>query len=195
MGRTGKEGERVEEDCGKPGVWAGKEIKNKRYDAAERLLRKAIESDPKFVPPYNDLGVLLMQQRKYPDAEKVLRRALEVDPKSPHALLNLGITLNHLQKYSDAIPPLRETLRLGIALVEIDQFKEAEQELTRASKSSDADESVVQLCLGKLYARTGHFEKSIAAFNAYLQRALNAPNASEVRALIERMKCELSTRH
>lgn len=183
-----------------------KEIEKKRYDAAERLLRRAVELDPKFVSPLNDLGVLLMQQKKYPEAEKILRRALEADSKSIHALLNLGITLNHLREYADAIAPLREALRLepglvaahqhlGIALLETEQFDEAEKELTIAGKSSGADAAMIQLYLGKLYARTGEFEKSIAAFNNYLQKAPNAPNAGEVRALIERMKKELATRH
>ncbi len=186
---------------------AMKEVEKRRYDAAEPLLRKAIQSDPKFVAPYNDLGVLLMQQRKYLEAEKILRQAIEVDPKSLHSLLNLGITLNHLGKYADAVPRLREALRvepglvaahlhLGIALVETDQFEEAERELTHASKARTEEEILMQqLYLGKLYARTGDFEKAIIAFDTYLQKAPNASNANEVRALIERMKREVAARH
>ncbi len=184
---------------------AMKEVKNSRPDAAEPLFRQAINADRKFVAAYNDLGVLLMQQRKYADAETVLDEAVQVDPKSVHALLNLGITRNHLQKYGEAIPALREVLRLepglgvarlhlGIALVETDQLKDADQELLRASKSTGADEATTQLYIGKLCARTGDFEKSITSLNAYLLKVPNAPNAPQVHALIDRMQKELAAR-
>ncbi len=174
-------------------------IQKRQYVQAKRDLRHAIDLDPGFTNAYNELAVLEMGERNYGEAEKLLRRAVETDSKSIHALLNLGIDLNHLQKYSEAIRPLRETLRLepglvaahlhlGIALVENDEFDEAEKELTRAAKSTGADEALVQLYLGKLYARTGDFDKSISAFNAYLEKAPGAANSIEVRALIARMR-------
>ncbi len=176
-----------------------KEVEKKRYDAAEGLLRQAAAADPKFLAPWNDLGVVLMQKGKYAEAEKVLRQALAADSKSIHALLNLGITLNHLGRFADAQSPLREGLRLepglvaghaqlGVALVETDQFSDAEKELTRAAKSAGAQEVVVQLYLGKLYARTGDFERSVAALHSYLRLVPHAANAAEVRELIQRMQ-------
>lgn len=178
---------------------AMKEIKKEHGDAGERLLREAIAVDPKYLAPLNDLGVMLMAKKDYQDAEQVLQQALAADPKSVHALLNLGITLNHLGKYEDAIAPLREAARLepglvaahqhlGIAFVETDQFAEAEKELDLAAKFPHADKNIVQLYRGKLYARTGDFDKSIAAFNAYLENDPQAANAGEVRALIARMQ-------
>lgn len=178
---------------------AMKEIRKKHKDAGERLLREAVAADPKYPAPLNDLGVLLMVKKNYQEAEKVLQQALQADPKSLHALLNLGITLNHLGKYQDAIAPLREAARLepglvaahqhlGIAFVETDQFAQAEKELDRAAKSPHADKGVVQLYRGKLYARTGDFDKSIAAFNAYLENAPQSAQAGDVRALIARMQ-------
>ena len=183
-----------------------KEIKKKHEEAAERLLREAAAADPKFLAPLNDLGVLMMRERKYAEAEKVLRQALEVDPKAVYVLLNLGITLNHLGKYEDAVAPLREAERLepglvaahqhlGIALVETDQFAEAEKQLDLAAKSPHSDKNIVRLYRGKLYARTGDFDKAIAFFNAYLEDAPQASNASEVRALIVRMQELKAKRH
>jgi len=180
-------------------------INQRQREQAKESLRRAIALDPDYVNAYNDLAVIHMGEKNYAEAESLLRRALVSDPKFIHSLLNLGTTLNHLQKYSEAISPLREALRLepglvaahlhlGIALVETDQFKEAEQELTRAGKSPDVSMAMVQLYLGKLYARTGDFEKSISAFNAYLQKAPNAPNAAEVRALIDRIKKAMAER-
>lgn len=176
-----------------------KEIKKKHKEEAERLLREAAAADPKFLAPLNDLGVMMMRERDYGEAEKVLRQAVEVDPKAVNALLNLGITLNHLGKYEDAVAPLREAERLesglvaahqhlGIALVETDHFAEAERQLDLAAKSPHSDKNIVRLYRGKLYARTGDFDKAIAFFNAYLEDAPQAANAGEVRALIARME-------
>src|SRR5262245_24241989 len=120
-----------------------KEIKKKHNDEGERLLREAIAADPKYAAPFNDLGVLLMGKKNYEEAGSVLKQAVEADPKFLHALLNLGITMNHLGKYDDAIAPLREAVRLeaglaaahmhlGIALVETDQFAQADKELDLA---------------------------------------------------------------
>jgi Flp pilus assembly protein TadD len=183
-----------------------KAIEAKQYATAEPLLRQVTEADPKYTRAWNALGGVLMQERKFAEAEMPLRRAVEVDPKFIRAQLNLGIALNSTGKFADAVVPLREALRLrpdlgpahqhlGIALVETDQLAEAEQELKKALASSDADEVIVQLYLGKLYARTGDFEKSIAAFNLYLEKSPHAGNAAEVRGLVERMKRELAARH
>ncbi len=180
-------------------------INQHQREQAKESLHRALALDPDYVNAYNDLAVIHMGEKNYAEAESLLRRALEADPKSVHALLNLGITLNHAQKYSDAVAPLREALRLepglvkahqhlGLALVETDQFAEAEQELTRATKSPEGNEPLTHLYLGKLYARTGDFEKSVAEFNVYLQKAPNALNAAEVRALIDRMKKEMAAR-
>jgi tetratricopeptide (TPR) repeat protein len=185
---------------------AMKEIGKKHNDAGERLLREVVAADPKYPAPLNDLGVLLMVKKNYPEAEKVLKQAVETDPKSLHALLNLGITMNHQAKYEDAIVPLREATRLepglvaahlhlGIAFVETDQFIEADKELDLVAKSPHSDKSMVHLYQGKLYARTGDFDKSIAAFNAYLDDAPQSAEASEVRALIARMQELKAKRH
>jgi lipoprotein NlpI len=185
---------------------AMKEIRKKHNDAGERLLRETIAADPKYPAPLNDLGVLLMAKRNYQEAEQVLRQALEADPKALHALLNLGITLNRSGRYADAIAPLREAVRLepglvaahehlGIALVETDQFKEAAKELELAAKSPHADKNLVQLYVGKLYARTGDFDKSIAAFNTYLENDPESAQAGDVRALIARMQELKAKRH
>lgn len=185
---------------------AMKELEKNNLEAAEKHLRKALLLDPTFSAALNDLGVLLMQKKNYAEAERILRRAVTLDPASVHALLNLGITLNHLGRYADALEPLRHVLELqpglvaahvnlGVALVELERFVEAERELLRGVKSGGAEEVPAQLYLGKLYARTGEFQKAIAAFEIYLNRAPDSMNAPEVRQIIERMRREMRARN
>ena len=179
-----------------------KDIEKKQFDQAEQRLRKAVELDPKFVEAHVNLAALLMQKRNYAEAETILRKAFEVDPKSILVLLNLGVTLNHLGKYADTITALREALRLepglvaahvhlGIALEETEKFEEAEPELERGAKAGGENEIIAQLYLGKLYARTGKYEKAVAAFEAYLLKAPNASNAEAVRELITKLRQQM----
>jgi len=50
-----------------------------RLGTAERLLRSAIEADPRFVPAWNNLGVVLMETGKYAEASRVFQTAFALD--------------------------------------------------------------------------------------------------------------------
>ena len=170
---------------------------------AERLFKEAIKEDPKFPEPLIALGGLYMQQKKLAEAEKLIRQGLALDAKSAYGQMSLGIIMTRTDRYQEAIAPLREAIRLnadlnsphlylGVALVETEQFEEAERQLNIADNVTGIEETLRYLYLGQLYARTGRYEKSISAFESYLQRSPGAKNAGEVRALIDRMKQELA---
>lgn len=69
-----------------------------RLHQAEDLLRKATEQDPNFVPAWNNLGVVLMEQGKSGEAMRVFRTAFALD--------------------GAATPSIRENLRLALAKME-----------------------------------------------------------------------------
>jgi len=69
-----------------------------RLGQAERLLRQAVRKDETFVPAWNNLGVVLMEQGKYAEAARVFRTAFALDSGQ-----------------TDAI---RENLRLALAKIE-----------------------------------------------------------------------------
>ncbi len=69
-----------------------------RLGQAERLLRKAIEEDEKFVPAWNNLGVVLMEKGEYGEAARVFRVAFALDNGNS--------------------PEIRENLRLALAKIE-----------------------------------------------------------------------------
>ncbi|MEZ5429748.1 MAG: tetratricopeptide repeat protein [Verrucomicrobiales bacterium] len=58
------------------------------FDEAEQAYRKAIEIDPNFASPWNNLGNLLKNHlRRFDEAEQAYRKAIEIDPNFayPHA--------------------------------------------------------------------------------------------------------------
>ncbi len=69
-----------------------------RLGQSERILRRALELDPTFVPALNNLGVVLMEQGKTGEAKRVFEQAYAYD--------------------SGASDSIRENLRLAIARTE-----------------------------------------------------------------------------
>ncbi len=69
-----------------------------RLGQAEDLLRRATEEGPEFVPAWNNLGVVLMEQGEWGEARQVFRRAFALD--------------------SGETDSIRENLRLAIARME-----------------------------------------------------------------------------
>ena len=65
-----------------------------RLGQAEQMLRRAIATDETFVPAWNNLGVVLMEQRRYAEAERIFQTAFAIDSGATVAIrdnLNLAI--------------------------------------------------------------------------------------------------------
>jgi Flp pilus assembly protein TadD len=70
-----------------------------RLGSAERLLRRAIESDGATPETWNNLGVVLVEQGNYPEAEQILRRAYALDDGESDAIRdNLRLALAKSEK-------------------------------------------------------------------------------------------------
>ncbi len=96
-----------------------------RYDDAIAECYSAIEIDPEFGNPYNDVGVYLMEQGHYHDAVKCLLQATTAPRyESPHfPWMNLG-------RAYEKIGPWNEALRCYRRAIEIEpQYELAKQAL------------------------------------------------------------------
>ncbi|HXV15015.1 MAG TPA: protein kinase [Candidatus Krumholzibacteria bacterium] len=60
------------------------------YGSARLKYREAIERDPTYAPPYNNLGVLSEQDGDFEIADDLYRKAVASDPAYAPALLNIG---------------------------------------------------------------------------------------------------------
>jgi Flp pilus assembly protein TadD len=79
-----------------------------RLGQAERMLRRAIEEDPTFVPAMNNLGVVLMERGNIGEARVVFQRAFAQD--------------------SGQTDSIRENLKLAIAQSEASVYDPAQEE-------------------------------------------------------------------
>lgn len=79
-----------------------------RLGQSERLLRRAVELDPSFVPALNNLGVVLMERGQVSEARVVFQQAFAQD--------------------SGRTDAIRENLRLAIARTENSGYTEGEED-------------------------------------------------------------------
>ncbi|MDJ0825139.1 MAG: tetratricopeptide repeat protein [Rhodobacter sp.] len=76
-------------------------LKLGRLGQAEDLLRQAIEKDQKFVPAWNNLGVVLMETGQLGEAERVFRTAFALDSGDSEQIReNLRLALAKLENPS-----------------------------------------------------------------------------------------------
>ena len=79
-------------------------LKLGRLGQAEKLLRKAVESDQKFAPAWNNLGVVLMEKGNLAEARQVFRTAYALDSGESDSIrdnLRLAIAKNEDSTYSE----------------------------------------------------------------------------------------------
>ncbi len=76
-----------------------------RYEEAIECCQKAIEVDPAFGNPYNDIGAYLIEQDQWEEAIPWLEKATTATryeaPQFPH--MNLGRVYEHLGRYRMAL--------------------------------------------------------------------------------------------
>lgn len=151
-------------------------VKNENYPAAEALLKRVIEKEPKHKTARRQLGYALLAQRKLDQAIEVLQAQTKINPFDDYAYNLLGQVYWRQQKYAEAEVALRKQIEvtpldkwahgnLGLMLVEWRKYKEAVPELEQAISLNPDQESQYQISLGRAYLNLGQTEKAIQAFD------------------------------
>ncbi len=68
-------------------------MQQRKYPDAEKVLRQALQADPKSVHALLNLGITLNHLQKYGEAIPALREVLRLEPGLVAARLHLGIAL------------------------------------------------------------------------------------------------------
>lgn len=82
------------------------DLKLGRLGQAEKILRRAIEDDPGFVPAINNLGVVLMEQGKFGEARAMFQKAYALDSGTSDEIrdnLRLAIVRSENTVYGDPV--------------------------------------------------------------------------------------------
>ena len=85
-----------------------------RYDEAIEQCEQAIQIDPTFGNPYNDIGAYLIELGKYDDSIEWLQKALDAERYDypQFAYLNLGRVYQRLGKAKTALQQYEEALSI-----------------------------------------------------------------------------------
>ena len=136
---------------------------------AEKALREAMGEAQlpavELVEIHYKLGMVLSRQDRYAEAVKELETATRLDPQAANAHLLLGATLLELKRY-----------------------REAERELLTAYQLNRVEMGNAQLFLGQLYLAEQKYDSAQKALEQYLLDIPNAPNASQIRTTINKLK-------
>ncbi len=157
-------------------VWGSMLERQKKYEQAEALFKKALANDPKNAMVLNYLGYMLADRGvRLEEALGYVKKAVELDPQN--------------SAYLDS---------LGWAYFKIGDYVLAEVNLRRASDRLSSDPTV-QDHLGELYAKTGrlklaaaHWENALQAWNKSVPADVDANDVQRVQRKLESARMKLA---
>ncbi|HEY1908470.1 MAG TPA: tetratricopeptide repeat protein, partial [Myxococcaceae bacterium] len=82
------------------------------YDGAVRALSRAVEIDPKFTLPYNQLGYAYRAQGNNAEAEKTFKKYAELIPDDPNPHDSYAELLMRLGRYDESIAEYKKALQI-----------------------------------------------------------------------------------
>jgi tetratricopeptide (TPR) repeat protein len=136
-----------------------------QLDKAEEALQAALKIKPDAYEPLVNRGIALFRQGRLKDAENALRETLKIKPESSVAYYYLGRTLSKMGRDEEA-----ETAYLTCEKISPGQFRE------------------VHRLLAVIYVDRGARQKVVEELETYLKLVPAAPDADDLRRVIERNK-------
>jgi tetratricopeptide (TPR) repeat protein len=178
---------------------ASKLAHEKDYKAAIKELKLAVSEYPPFVSAHNQIGVLYLRLNELDNAESAFKAALKINPEAYEPLLNHGIALYRLGKFKDAETSIRASLKskpdtsvayyyLGRTLNKLNRNEDAEAALLTCLKMSPNDFSEAHRVLAAIYLDRGALPRVIEELETYLKVVPTAPDADNLRKVIEQSK-------
>jgi Tfp pilus assembly protein PilF len=179
-----------------------------RYEAAAKLLEKAVALVPEYPAAHLDLGEVYLVLHRRVDAEREFRIAHELSPENLHALLSLGrIYLEEADVQiangasSASVRPLIAKSRdflaeavirgpssavagylLGSVYFRSASYETAEKELKRAL-SLDKEMAPARIMLINVYVVQQKWQSALDALDKFLSENPSSPYAAEARTI------------
>ncbi len=133
-------------------------------DKAIECLEKAVELKPTGIDPYLALGESYFNKGDSEKAENNFKLAVELQPYNPNAYYNLGIVYYKLDKIEEAVKAFDIAIKLNAEL------------------------SAPYYQAGLASVKLGNYEKAIKYFEDFLRLDPDAPEAAQIKAMIEELK-------
>ena len=181
--------------------------------SAAEFLGKAVAAYPNFSVALNDLGVQYMKLGQMDKAAETFEALVKLKPNDATAHLDLGIAYYNLsttllaekkldessQKAGQAETQLREALKLnspgptahyylGLSLIKLKRYDEAQGELETAIKNGGANLALAHKFLGGLYMNSRRNKEAADELEKYLQLDPKAANADQIRGTIKDLR-------
>jgi Tfp pilus assembly protein PilF len=178
---------------------ASKLAHDKDLKGAIKELKLAIDEYPAFVSAHNQIGVLFLRLNEVDHADDAFKAALKINPEAYEPMLNRGISLYRLGKFKEAETMFRNTLKikvdsavsyyyLGRTLNKLDRNEDAEKAFLTCLKMSPNDFQEAHRLLAAIYLDRGALPRVVEELEAYLKVVPTAPDAENLRQVIEQSK-------
>lgn len=142
-------------------------LKKGEVDPAISALEKAAELNPHSVDSLFALGECYFAKGESEKAEKSFSRAIVLNPESPLAHYNLGLVFYKLGKNEEALASFERSIALK------------------------PDNASTHYQAGLAAIRLQNFDKAVKSFQEFLKLEPNAPEAGQVRTMIEELKKQI----
>ncbi len=181
--------------------------------SAAEFFGKAVAAYPSFSVALSDLGVQYMKFGQMDKAAEAFEALLKLKPDDATAHLDLGIAYYNLstalltekkldessQKAGQAEKQLREALRLnspgptahyylGLSLIKLRQFDEAQKELELAISNGGENLAQAHRFLGGLYQRAQKNKEAADELEKYLKLDPKAVDADHIKEIIKGLR-------
>jgi len=174
-------------------------INAKDYDAADKLLKKIVTSDPKDFQAWTALGNVHLLQAKYSEAETEYLHAVDLHSDYFLALLNLGRTEIALKRYDVAADVLDRAVKLrptsadanyllGESYLQLKKGSLAVGYLNEALRLDPKEMAEVHLRLALLYHAAGLKDKAAGEYEAFLKQRPDYPERKKLEDYISANK-------
>ena len=176
------------------------ELDNGQRENGIRTLLAAAEMFPEYYEVLELLGREYLMQENFQYARAVFTKMVSVNDRSFTGWLGLGFTACALGESAVAVEAARKAITLqpdsydaflvlGRAFRQAGDFVEAEKALLKAGKLSNGTSADVHWNLALLYGNNlNRFTEAANELESYLRTNPKAPNAADVRKLIDRFK-------
>jgi Flp pilus assembly protein TadD len=177
----------------------------KDYKGAIEQLKLAVAEHAEFVNALNQIGMLYLQLSQPDKADEFLQKALQIRPDAFDPMLNRSVALFRLGRFKDAESILRNAIAakpeaavahyyLGRTLQKTGRDDEAEKAYLTSLKLSPGEVKEAHRFLAAIYLDRGNAQRVIEELETYLKLVPGAPDAENLRKVIEQAKRSQATR-